>query len=269
MGFDQPLDLGGIHRHDFLLTAARTAAQFRRRNYGDLGSQTITVPAGNWRITSSGTDGGARDHYGSGSSKGADVRKGIVGVIFRIGSFCRVAGIIAVLTVSGSALAQQKQKAPPPPPVPTPYTEVRSSCASEIKGTCAGVAPGSAESVLCLRRNFAVHSPPCQAALQRAGIPSLKPAAADTKPEGPKGTADAPRRVTTDRVAPPAAPQEPLKELKVPNLRPTQEARFVNRNCREDHSLLCQGVPFGQVLKCLASQQARLSSDCRNAISRR
>ena len=46
-------------------------------------------------------------------------------------------------------------------------------------------------------------------------------------------------------------------------------ARFVSRNCREDHSLLCQGVPFGQVLKCLASQQARLSKDCRNAIARR
>ena len=178
--------------------------------------------------------------------------------------------MIAVLTAASGAQAQQKQKAPPPPAVPTPYTEVRSSCASEIKGTCAGVVPGSAESVLCLRRNFAVHSPPCQAALQRAGIPALKPAAsADPKPEGPKGTADAPRRVTTDRVATPAAPQEPLKELKVPNLRPTQEARFVSRNCREDHSLLCQGVPFGQVLKCLASQQASLSSDCRNAIARR
>jgi hypothetical protein len=178
---------------------------------------------------------------------------------------------MAALAVSSGAQAQQKQKAPAPKaaPVAVPYSEVRSSCASEIKGTCAGVVPGSAESVLCLRRNIAFHSPPCQAALQRAGIPNTGPAtAADPKPDLPKGTADAPRRVTTDRVVAPA-PQEPLKELKVPNMRPTQEARFVNRNCREDHSLLCQGVPFGQVLKCLASQQARLSKDCRSAIARR
>jgi hypothetical protein len=190
----------------------------------------------------------------------------------KIGSLCRVAGLLIAMTAAGSAQAQQKQKAAPPPPVPTPYAEVRSSCASEIKGTCAGVVPGSAESVLCLRRNFAVHSPPCQAALQRAGTPSLKPASAQPdpgKPAPPKGTADAPRQVSTDRVVTPSAPQEPLKELKVPNLRPTQEARFVSRNCREDHSLLCQGVPFGQVLKCLASQQQRLTKDCRNAIARR
>lgn len=204
------------------------------------------------------------------ASKMGGVKMGVLRVIIRFGSFCRIAGAIAVLTAASSAQAQQKQKAPPPPPVAVPYTEVRSSCASEIKGTCAGVVPGSADSVLCLRRNFAFHSPPCQAALQRAGIPAVKPAvAADpSKPAAPKGTADAPRRVTTDRVAAPG-PQEPLKELKVPNMRPTQEARFVSRNCREDHSLLCQGVPFGQVLKCLASQQARLSKDCRNAIARR
>lgn len=197
---------------------------------------------------------------------------GVFRVIFRFGSFCRIAGAIAVLTAAGGAQAQQKQRAPAPKaaaPVAVPYAEVRSSCASEIKGTCAGVAPGSAESVLCLRRNIAFHSPSCQAALQRAGTPSLKPAAAaEPKPDLPKGTADAPRRVSTDRVAAPV-PQEPLKELKVPTMRPTQEARFVSRNCREDHSLLCQGVPFGQVLKCLASQQARLSKSCRNAIARR
>lgn len=189
----------------------------------------------------------------------------------RFGSLCRVAGLLLAVTAASAAQAQQKQKAAPPPPVPTPYAEVRSSCASEIKGTCAGVVPGSAESVLCLRRNFAVHSPPCQAALQRAGIPQLKPAAAQpdpNKPVQPKGTADAPRQVSTDRIAIPA-PQAPGEELKVPTMRPTQEARFVGRNCREDHSLLCQGVPYGQVLKCLAGQQQRLTNKCHSAIARK
>ena len=193
-----------------------------------------------------------------------------MGVLVKFGALCRVAGFILAVSAASSAQAQQKQKGPAQPPVPTPYTEVSRSCASEIKGTCAGVVPGSAESVLCLRRNFAVHSPPCQAALQRAGTPSLKPAAgpADPKPDVPKGTADAPRQVSTDRIAIPAAPS-PAEELKVPSMRPTQEARFVSRNCREDHSLLCQGVPYGQVLKCLAGQQQRLSNKCHSAIARR
>ena len=112
-------------------------------------------------------------------------------MVFRFGSLCRVAGILAALTASSGAMAQQKQKAPAQKaaaPVAVPYTEVRSSCASEIKGTCAGVVPGSAESVLCLRRNIAFHSPSCQSALQRAGTPNLRPAAAtEPKPELPKG----------------------------------------------------------------------------------
>lgn len=210
-------------------------------------------------------------HYGFVPLKvGPGVSKGDVRVISRIGLLCRVAGLAALVTAAGSAQAQQKQKAAPPPAVPTPYAEVRSSCASEIKGTCAGVVPGSAESVLCLRRNFAVHSPPCRAALQRAGVPSMKPASAQPDPKStePRGTSDAPRQVSTDRVATPA-PQEPVKLLKVPTMRPTQEARFVARNCREDHSLLCAGVPYGQVLKCLAGQQTRLTSDCRSALERR
>ncbi|MGE3693545.1 MAG: hypothetical protein AB7F98_19385 [Novosphingobium sp.] len=192
------------------------------------------------------------------------------GVIVGIGSLCRVAGLVVVVAASGGAQAQQRQKGPPPSPVPAPYSEVRSSCASEIKGTCAGVVPGSAESVLCLRRNFAVHSPPCQAALQRAGIPQLRPSAQPDpgKPAPPRGTADAPRQVSTDRIAIPAPPA-PAEELKVPSMRPTQEARFVARNCREDHSLLCQGVPYGQVLKCLAGQQQRLTNKCHSAIARR
>ncbi len=189
-----------------------------------------------------------------------------------MGSLCRIGALVVAMAVAmgaGGAQAQQKQKAPPPPAA-VPYTEVRTYCASEIKATCAGVVPGSAESVLCLRRNFAVHSPNCQTALRRAGIPSLNPAGAQeqAKPDEPKGTADAPRQVSTDRVATPAA-QEPVKELKVPSMRPTQEARFVSRSCREDHSLLCQGVPYGQVLKCLAGQAQRLSNRCYSAIARR
>lgn len=187
----------------------------------------------------------------------------------RIGSLCGLAGLLIVAATAGTAQAQQRHKASAPA-APVPYGEVRSSCAPEIRSTCAGVVPGSAESVLCLQRNFAVHSPNCQAALTRAGTPSLRAntAPAAPKPDVPRGTADAPRQVSTDRVAIPK-PADPLPDLKVPSLRPTQEARFVARNCREDHSLLCQGVPYGQVLKCLAGQAQRLSNKCHSAIARR
>ena len=153
-----------------------------------------------------------------------------------------------------------------------PYGEVRSACGAEIKATCAGVVPGSADSVQCLKRNIAVLSPPCQGALNRAGSQAVQPAAAPAKSTEPAGTTAEPRRVTTDRIAPSPTPDEPLKMAPVNHLRPTQEARFVNRFCREDQSLLCQGVTFGQgrVLTCLASHQTSLTSECKRAlVSRR
>lgn len=169
--------------------------------------------------------------------------------------------------------APKQQTAPAASASPNaPFGEVRSACGAEIKATCAGVVPGSADSVQCLKRNFAVHSPACQAALTRAGNQAAQPAAAPAKPTEPAGTAAEPRRVSTDRVVPAPAAEEPLKMAPVTNLRPTQEARFVSRYCREDQSLLCQGVPFGQgrVLTCLAGQQASLTSDCKKAlVSRR
>ena len=152
-----------------------------------------------------------------------------------------------------------------------PFGEVRSACGAEIKATCAGVVPGSADSVQCLKRNFAVHSPACQAALTRAGTPKAQPAATPAKPTEPAGTAEEPRRVSTDRVTPVSAPAEPLQMAPATKMRPTQEARFISRFCREDQALLCQGVPYGQgrVLTCLANQQASLTNECRKALVNR
>jgi len=154
-----------------------------------------------------------------------------------------------------------------------PYGEVRTACATEIKGTCAGVVPGSAESVQCLRPNFSVLTPQCQAAVTRASEAMVQPAAATApKPDAPAGTADAPRRVSTDRITQPEGMKESAApDLKLPAMRPTQEARWVNRNCKEDHSLLCQGVTFGQsrVLRCLLSHHSSLKADCRKALAKR
>ena len=124
----------------------------------------------------------------------------------------------------------------------------------------------------CLKRNFAFHSPACQAALTRAGNQPVQPVAAPANPAAPAGTADEPRRIPTDRVESAAAPEEPLKMAPVTKLRPTQEARFVSRYCREDQSLLCQGVPYGhgRVLTCLAGRPGSLTRECKRAlVSRR
>jgi hypothetical protein len=173
--------------------------------------------------------------------------------------------------------AQQKANAPAPKAVPAtaaaPHGEVRASCATEIKSTCAGVVPGSAESVQCLRPNFAVLSPQCQAAVQRAGTAAAQPAAAPAaKPETPAGTSASPRVVSTDRITQPEGAKESMApDLKLPAMRPTQEARWVNRNCKEDHSLLCQGVTFGQsrVLRCLLSHHSSLTKSCKQALAKR
>jgi hypothetical protein len=177
-----------------------------------------------------------------------------------------------------SAPAQKQGTATAPKAAPAtgaiPYPEVRAACNAEIRTTCAGVVPGSTESVQCLRPNFAVHTPPCQAALTKAAnaaasAPATAPAA---KPTEPAGTSTSPRVVSTDRITQPeGAKESAAPDLKLPAMRPTQEARWVNRNCKEDHSLLCQGVTFGQsrVLRCLLSHHSSLTSSCKQALAKR
>ena len=172
------------------------------------------------------------------------------------------------------------QKAAPagPATAAVPYPDVRAACGAEIRTTCAGVAPGSAESVQCLRPNFAVHTEPCQAALRKAmstpppATPTPAAATPESKPAEPSGTSSSPRIVSTDRITQPEGMKESdAPDLKLPAMRPTQEARWVNRHCKEDHSLLCQGVTFGQsrVLKCLLSHHSSLTNRCKTALAKR
>jgi hypothetical protein len=172
---------------------------------------------------------------------------------------------------------QQKASDPaqkaPPATAAVPFPEVRNACGAEIRSTCAGVAPGSTESVQCLRPNFAVHTPPCQAALSKAfAAAGPAPASSANTSTQPAGTTDSPRVVSTDRITrPEGAKEADAPDLKLPAMRPTQEARWVNRYCREDHSLLCQGVTFGQsrVLRCLLSHHSSLTNNCRKALAKR
>jgi hypothetical protein len=165
------------------------------------------------------------------------------------------------------------QKAPPAATAAVPFPEVRNACNAEIRSTCAGVVPGSTESVQCLRPNFAVHTPPCQAALSKAfAAAGPAPATSANTSTQPAGTTDSPRVVSTDRITQPEGIKESLApDLKLPAMRPTQEARWVNRHCKEDHSLLCQGVTFGQsrVLRCLLSHHSSLTNNCKKALAKR
>ena len=137
-----------------------------------------------------------------------------------------------------------------------PYGEVRTACATEIKGTCAGVVPGSAESVQCLRPNFSVLYSAMPGRVSRASAGDGAAGRGRRTPNPTHPPAPPTRRgvVSTDRITQPEGVKESAApDLKLPAMRPTQEARWVNRNCKEDHSLLCQGVTFGQsrVLRCL------------------
>ena len=173
---------------------------------------------------------------------------------------------------------QQKANAPaqkaPPGTAAVPFPEVRSACSAEIRSHLCG--RGSRQ-----RRIRAMPAPEFRgpyAALSGRPQPSRQRRCTadrgrtEAKPDEPAGTSATPRVVSTDRITRPEGMQESdAPDLKLPAMRPTQEARWVNRNCKEDHSLLCQGVTFGQsrVLRCLLSHHSSLTNSCRKALAKR
>jgi hypothetical protein len=113
---------------------------------------------------------------------------------------------------------------------------------------CAGVQPGGAEALQCLKRNEAQLSAACRSAA--AAIGGGTPAAA---PSGaPAATA-----------APAVAPIGPM-----PMLRP-REALAIVQICGVEVRSLCAGVPFGggRVISCLAANPSSLSPSCYGALS--
>jgi hypothetical protein len=132
---------------------------------------------------------------------------------------------------------------------------IRQSCQSDFMARCSGVQPGGADALRCLQRNAAQLSPRCRSAVTAlgGGAPAAKPAPASA-------TATAPA------AQPAAAPAATAAPAAAPTAEQQQAIRFT---CRRDFLVNCRGVQPGgpDALACLQRNAAKLSPDCRTALS--
>ncbi len=115
---------------------------------------------------------------------------------------------------------------------------------------CAGVQPGGAEALQCLKSNEAQLSAACRSAVAAIG-------------GGGAGAAAAPSGAPAATAAPAVAPIGPM-----PMLRP-RDALAIVQICGAEVRSLCAGVPFGggRVISCLAANASSLSPNCYSALS--
>jgi Cysteine rich repeat len=144
---------------------------------------------------------------------------------------------------SGPAAAQQ--------PSQEQISAIRSACRADFQAQCAGVQPGGQAALACLKKNVAALSPACQKAVTAVGgaaAPAVEPPAA------------------TAAAAPPAAKAVPAAQPAVP-LR--VELAILRRACGQDVQVNCPGVRpgGGQVMACLAANEASLSLRCRRELA--
>jgi len=163
---------------------------------------------------------------------------------------------------ASSAPASQAAPAAPAPSAPTPSApaattpppaagtskpsrtqlkNVRQACGVEYRIHCAGIPPGGAASIACLKRNLRTLSGACQQALGAvAGATSA--AAAPT-------------------VAPPAEPAPLL-------VTPREELYMLRIACGADYAAFCRGLRpgAGRIAACLHYNSINLSPRCQQAL---
>jgi hypothetical protein len=201
-------------------------------------------------------------------------------------SLGRAAFGVALLAfaLAGPAAAQQ--------PSPEQVSAIRSNCRADFQAKCAGVKAGGSEALACLKQNVAALSPGCQKAVGAIGgaaapksgeaaaakpatapAPAAEPAAAPAAP-----AAAAPPAAPAAAAAPPPAaaiPAAPAARVAgtMPAARPQVPLRIelaiMRQACGRDFQANCAGVRpgGGQVIACLAANQARLSPGCQRALA--
>jgi hypothetical protein len=172
------------------------------------------------------------------------------GATFFGANFISICSILSVLAVS-PAVGQQ--------PSPEQVGAIRSACRSDFMARCAGVTPGGADALACLRKNVAQLSSGCQAAVNAA---TPKPAAAIPAPAPPPASvAAAPQ---------PAAAPAAVPALSGPAAVPSSDqVAAIRTACPSDFAAHCAGVPPGGLegLSCLQRNAAKLSAACRFAVT--
>ena len=162
---------------------------------------------------------------------------------------------------TGPAAAQQPSQAQ--------VNAIRSACRGDFQAHCAGVQPGGSAALACLKKNVAGLSPACQKAVTAVGgaaAPSAEPPAAAAAAAAPPVAAPA-------AAAPPATAPGPAAGATAaparPAVPPRVELALLRRACGQDFQVNCAGVRpgGGQVIACLAANEAALSPRCRRELA--
>jgi hypothetical protein len=155
----------------------------------------------------------------------------------------------AVREPAPAAAPAAASAAPAAPPTEAQKSAIRAACRSDFMANCAGVQPGGAAALQCLKSNAAKLSGACQGALAAIGGGGGAPAAPSASPAAP---------------VPAVAPLGPI-----PPMRP-REALAILAVCRAEQQSLCGGIPIGggRILSCLADHAPQLSLECYQALAR-
>ena len=170
-------------------------------------------------------------------------------MIARVSAMSRSAAATIVLLSLG--LAGWTSPAAAQQPSPTQVNAIRSACRGDFQAHCAGVQPGGSAALACLKKNVTALSPACQKAVTAVGgasAPAAEPPAAAAPPAAGAVAA-----------APPARSAVP----------PREELAILRRACGQDFQANCAGVRpgGGQVIACLAANEAALSPRCRRELA--
>jgi hypothetical protein len=141
---------------------------------------------------------------------------------------------------------------------------IRSACRADYPKVCAGVPTGGAAALQCLEKNKSKVSAGCEKAVAAVSAGGAAPASGSAAAGGAPATTATVSPATANPAAAPPAPALVLRPMR------PREILFVLRSaCGADVRTLCAGVDpgGGRVLKCLATQSASLSPDCRGVLS--
>ncbi|MBV8751951.1 MAG: cysteine rich repeat-containing protein [Hyphomicrobiales bacterium] len=166
----------------------------------------------------------------------------------------RVAALIAAsLGLAQAATAQA--------PSEEQRAAIRAACRSDYIAHCAGVPPGSAQALACLREHLASASPACQEAVNAIETPAPPAPAAETPaPASPPAAAapPAPAPATGGRTAAALARMQPSDE----------QFGIILEACGPDIDNHCASVERGPgwQLECLRQNAASLSTGCEQVL---
>ena len=173
-----------------------------------------------------------------------------------------IAALVATsLGFAGAALAQR--------PSEEQIAAIRAACRSDYISHCAGVPPGGAQALACLREHLASVSPACQQAVNAVGA-APAPAAAPPAP-APASAAPEPAAAGTPAPAPPVAPPAAggRAAAALARMQPTNEQfGVILEACGPDIDRHCTNVERGPdwQLECLRKNAASLSIGCEQVL---